>query len=144
MRFIQKQLLHVFSIYLVISFVSIVYAGGMQIKSGLWEIQSYITMPGGGTQERTAKDCIETSSITPEKLMTDDATDCEIQDSKVDEKSMTWTIRCQNQQVEMIGEGHAKSEGTNISGGMDISASYDGQQITMSTKWEGKYIGACN
>ena len=57
---------------------------------------------------------------------------------------MAWTIICKNNGVEMIGEGHAKSSGDTISGGMNISATVNGQDMTMSTKWQGKYVGACN
>ena len=124
--------------------LSIVYAGGMQIKSGLWETKSFVTLPfDGGVQESTSQDCIDDSNITPEEMMKD-AQGCNILESDVDKNSMTWTISCKNNGVEMIGKGHANSDGNTVSGGMNISATVNEQDVTMSTKWEGKYIGACN
>ena len=43
----------------------------------------------------------------------------------------------------MIGKGHAQSSGDSITGGMDIKADFNGQEMTMTTKWEGKRIGDC-
>lgn len=68
---------------------------------------------------------------------------CEVTDSSSDTKSMQWTLHCENQGVVMTGNGYAKSTGISIVGGMDMNAYINGQQVTMTTKWEGNRIGGC-
>ena len=144
MIFLQNIIFRVFILNLIIIFAGVVYAEGMEVKPGMWEMKSVVTLPfDGGKQERSSQDCIDKSSITPQEMM-NDAEGCEILDSDVNAKKMTWSIRCQNPQVEMTGDGHAKSTGTTVSGGMNISATYSGQEMKMSTTWEGKHVGACN
>ena len=118
-----------------------VYAGGMKVNPGLWETKSQVTSPGG-THENTSQDCIKDSELSPETMM-DNNTGCKVTDSNADAKSMQWTIQCENQGVAMTGSGHATSTGDAITGGMDINADFNGQKLTMTTKWEGTRIGEC-
>ena len=129
------------TLFIYLCFVCIVHAGGMKVEPGLWETKSHVTSPGG-THENVSQDCIQESEISPERMMDDNA-GCEVTDSKVDAKSMNWSIRCENQGVAMTGDGHAQSTGDTISGGMDIKANFNGQEMTMATKWEGTRIGEC-
>ena len=135
-----------FLIFLVICFIfwnSNVYAEGMIIKPGLWETKSIVTLPfEGGTQEHTSQDCMQEHDITPQKLM-EETQGCTILESNVDRDSMQWKISCNSGGVEMLGEGNAESAKTTINGGMIIKASLNGQEITMTTNWQGKLIGDC-
>lgn len=144
MKFVTYFLTRILVFNFTLSLLCLAYAEGMNVKSGLWETKSIVTMPfGGGKQEHTSQDCITQSNITPEEMMKD-AEGCQILNANVDANSMQWTISCQNEGVEMLGEGSAESAGTTITGGMNISATFDGQDMVMSTNWEGKYIGDCN
>jgi hypothetical protein len=129
------------SIIINLSLACFVYAEGMKVNPGLWETKSEVTS-FGGVKENVSQDCIKESEISPEQMM-DDATGCEVTDSKSDAGSMQWSIHCENQGVKMTGNGHAKSSGDLITGGMDIKASFSGQEMIMTTKWEGKRIGEC-
>lgn len=128
---------------LVIYFCSagLVFAGGMQVEPGLWETKSQVTSPGG-THENVSQDCIEESEISPENIM-DDKSGCEVLESNSDKKSMQWSIQCLNEGVVMTGEGSAQSSGNAITGDMVIKANFNGQEFSMSTKWEGSRIGEC-
>lgn len=130
-------------IYVLLSFAGIASAGGMKIKAGLWEMKSTVSLPfGNGTQEDVAKNCIEDEEITPDKIM-QDAQGCTISDAKADSGSMQWTMVCQNQGVEMKGEGFAKSTGETLNGEMKIKFDIEGQELAMTSVYEGKYIGPC-
>ena len=144
MKHIANQLFYLMLLLFIIGSIDQVFAEGMQVKAGLWETKSVVTLPfGGGTQENTSQDCFSNTSVTPEEMMKD-AEGCTILDADVTAETMSWTISCQNAGVEMIGEGHAKAKGQEkISGGMNISATFDGQEMVMTTRWEGKYIGDC-
>jgi len=127
----------------ILSVVGVANAEGMKVKPGLWETKSIVSLPfGRGEQEHTSQDCITESEITPEKLMKD-AEGCQVLNASVDTNAMRWTINCQNEGVEMVGKGAAESTGTTITGGMDISATFNGQEMNMNTQWEGVYIGEC-
>ena len=144
MKFAIYFLTRVLVINFTLSVLCLAYAEGMKVKAGLWETKSIVTMPfGGDKQEHTSRDCISQSKITPEDMMKD-VEGCKILNTNVDANSMQWTISCQNAGVEMLGEGSAESAGTKITGGMNISATFDRQEMVMSTNWEGIYIGDCN
>ncbi len=124
-----------------LSLIGFVLAGGMKVEPGLWETKSQVTSPGG-THENVSQDCIQESEISPQRMM-DDNSGCEVIDSEVGAKSMQWSLRCENEGVAMTGEGNAQSSGKSIAGGMDITANFNGQEFTMSTKWNGTRIGDC-
>lgn len=121
--------------------IGLVLAGGMKVEPGLWETKSQVTSPGG-THENVSQDCIEESEISPESMM-DDNVGCEVLESNSDVKSMQWSIQCLNEGVAMTGEGSAQSSGSSITGDMAIKANFNGQEFTMTTKWEGSRIGEC-
>ncbi|MFK7816317.1 MAG: DUF3617 domain-containing protein [Gammaproteobacteria bacterium] len=122
-------------------FAGLVFAGGMQVEPGLWETKSQVISPGG-THENVSQDCIKESEISPESMM-DDNVGCEVLESNSDKKSMQWSIQCLNEGVAMTGEGSAQSTGNAITGDMVIKANFNGQEFSMSTKWEGSRIGEC-
>lgn len=126
---------------LCLTFASLAFAEGMKVEPGLWETKSQVTSPGG-THENVTQDCIKETEFSPENMM-DKNSGCEVTDSSFDAKSMQWTLSCENQGVTMTGNGHAKSTGTSVVGGMDMNANFGGQQVSMTTKWEGNRIGDC-
>ncbi len=131
----------ILSLMLSFVFVCLAYAENLQVEPGLWETKSVVNGPAG-TQENVSQECIEESEFSPETMM-DNAQGCTITDSSVNSNSMQWTINCQEEGITMTGTGHAKSSGDSFTGGMEISASFNGQPMTMSTTWEGTRIGAC-
>ncbi len=136
-------LTHILIFNFALSFLCIAYADGMNIKFGLWEMKSIVTMPfGGGTQEHISQDCFTKSMSTPEKLMKNNQ-GCEILDKKVDAKSMQWTVRCQNEGIETISKGSMQSTETTMTGSMNLSTRLNGENMEISTNWEGKFIGDC-
>jgi len=129
------------SAFLCLTFASSASAESMKVEPGLWETKSQVISPGG-THENISQDCIKESEFSPESMM-DKNSGCEVIDSSSDAKSMQWTLRCENQGVAMTGDGHAESTGSSITGGMNMNANFNGQEVTMSTTWEGNRIGDC-
>ncbi|MGH1538445.1 MAG: DUF3617 domain-containing protein [Gammaproteobacteria bacterium] len=128
---------------LIFSFVftSLAHAESVQVEPGLWETKSVVTSPAG-TQEDVTQECIKESEFSPDSMM-DGAPGCTVTDSSFGSNSMQWAISCQEQGITMTGTGHAESSGDAFTGGMEISASFNGQPMNMSTTWQGKRIGAC-
>lgn len=124
-----------------VSPVNFALAEGMQVNPGLWETKSQVISPGG-THDNVSQDCIKDSEFSPETMM-DNNSGCSVTDSNSDAKSMQWNIQCENQGVAMTGSGHASSTGDTISGGMDINANFNGQEVTMTTTWQGTRLGEC-
>ncbi len=132
-----------FLVLVLLIFFNTAYAEGMNVKTGLWEMKNVVTLPmGNGIQESSTQECIDKASIRPKDMM-QDAQGCKVLNANVEKDNMDWTISCNNSGVEMIGKGHAKSGGTTVKGGMNISATFNGQTMEMSTTWEGKHIGDC-
>ena len=130
-------------LYLMLGLAGTAFAGGMKIKAGLWEMKSTVTLPfGNGTQEDVATNCIDQDEITPEEIM-QDAQGCQISDAKADSGAMQWNMVCQSQGIEMKGDGFAKSTGETIEGGMNIKFDAGGQELAMTSIYQGKYIGPC-
>ena len=140
-----KYFLQLSLILALVSFsIPTVYSEGMNIKPGLWETKSIVTTPfAGGAQEHVSQECITNDSITPEQLM-QNAKNCEILDKEIESNSMSWTVRCTNADIEMLGQGSIQTTKTTLNGLMNITASVNGQEVVMSTSWEGKYIGECS
>jgi len=139
-------MVHALTKYFVISIIwlmplSFVYADGMKVNPGLWETKSIVTSPGG-THENVSKECIKEAEFSPETMM-DNNSGCKVTDATSDAASMQWAIQCENGGVTMTGNGHAKSSGNSITGGMDINANFNGQAVTMTTTWEGARVGDC-
>ncbi len=68
---------------------------------------------------------------------------CQILDKKVDANSMQWTVRCQNEGIKTIGKGSMQSTETTMTGNMNLSTTLNGENMEISTNWEGKFIGDC-
>ena len=133
-----------YGLTLVFVLIGNVYAEGMSIKHGLWETKSTVTTPfAGGAQEHVSQDCITEDITTPEQLM-QNAQNCEILDKEIGSDSMSWTVRCTNADIEMLGQGNIQSTETTLNGSMNITASVNGQEVEMSTSWEGRYVGECS
>ena len=130
-------------LYVLLGMLGATFAGGMKIKAGLWEMKSTVTLPfGNGVQEDVAKSCIQENEVTPDQIM-QDTQGCKITDAKSDSGSMQWSLVCQNQGVEMKGDGYAKSTGKTLSGKMNIKFDLEGQELAMTSVYDGKYIGPC-
>jgi len=95
-----------------------------------------------GTQENVSQECITESEISPEKMVKD-TPNCKITDSDVNASSMQWSMKCDQGDASMTGNGQVTSSGNEISGGMNLTANFGGQDVSMSTAWQGKRIGDC-
>ena len=141
----MSKLNNKFYVTLILYFLSSVFcfalAGGMEVSPGMWETKSQISTPAG-EHENVSQECIKESEITPERMLKDNP-GCQITSSHADSSSMKWEFSCSQDGVSMTGDGQVSSSGNAISGGMNMNANFGGQEVTMTTKWEGKRIGDC-
>jgi len=139
-----KLMSYILASHFLFGFTFVVNAEGMNIKYGLWETKSIVTMPfGSGTQEHISQDCITENITKPEQFM-QNAQGCEVLNKNVDSDTMRWTVSCNNADIEMIGEGNLQSTETTLTGSMKITATVNDQEMVMNTSWEGRYIGDCS
>jgi len=139
-----KHVVYIFSAITFLCFACVAFSEGMEIKYGLWETKSIVTVPfGGGVQEHISQDCITENINSPDQLM-QDVEGCEILDKDVGSNTMRWTVSCINADFEMIGEGNVQSTETTFFGSMKITATVNDQEIEMNTSWDGKYVGDCS
>lgn len=140
----MKLVLNVAVALVVALFAGVACADGMNIKPGKWEFRSQSSLPGaGGTQKHTNTQCITEEQLKPETMMQDMQQGCELLESKVDGDTMTWKVHCNNPGGEMTGVGHVSGSNETISGGMEMTMSFSGQQMNMNMSWDGSYVGAC-
>ncbi|HET7437402.1 MAG TPA: DUF3617 family protein [Thermoanaerobaculia bacterium] len=110
-------------------------------KPGKWQVKMEMEMPGMPFKMPpvTTTICVtEEDLANPDKAVPKDPkSDCKVGDYKVDGNKVTWTVECPKQKV--TGEGEITYDNETYSGTMKM---HMGEQ-EMSTKYSGKYLGAC-
>lgn len=134
-RFIWPGLL----VGLVLALPSGAAAGGEFMRPGLWEITTTLEMPGMPFQPppQTMRHCYTPQEVQNDPVPMDSS--CEIRDLKTSGSKTTWAFVCK-------GEAAGTGEGEIVYLG---DSAYEGwsrmrvQGMTMTTKYQGKRIGAC-
>ncbi len=134
-------------IALLFSLVSIpIFAGGIPIEPGLWEMTSTMTMPMlPSPRVSTNTQCIDKDELSPE-TMNQEAMDsnCTFTSRTVDGNTMKWSMACDSKGGASRGEWEASSYGDTMTGGGTITVDMQGQSMVMTMKWDGKRVGDCD
>jgi hypothetical protein len=115
--------------------------GKSPMKPGKWQITITMDMPGMPMKmpPMTFTNCItkeQAENPQPPKAKQND--DCKVSDYKMDGNVVTWSMKCEKQN--MTGEGKITFS----------SDSYEGEshmkmgEMEMSQKYAGKYLGECD
>lgn len=116
------------------------------IKEGLWELTSTAEMTGMPMamppMTTTSKECMsKKNAIDPRTMLKNQ--NCDIQDLKIESNSASWTMSCNQQGVQMTGDGKIDYQHESFSGIFNMNMKGAGGAMTIVTKTSGRYIGTC-
>ena len=109
------------------------------IKEGLWEIITKMTIQGMEMPPMIHAQCITKNDLVP-KGSEQPGQECEITDVKLNGDTVTWTMTCTGQDGNIKGTGEIKYSGERFNGTMKISMP---QNMEMSSHLRGERIGDC-
>lgn len=110
------------------------------VKPGKWQWTMQMEIPGMPFKMPPVKftHCVTEEDAKSAIPQDQKNKDCKLIDHKIDGNTITWTVECPKQK--MKGEGEITYDGDSMTGVMKMDA--DGQEMT--TKYTGKYLGACD
>ena len=132
---------------LLISLVSSsVFAEGIPIEPGMWEMTSTMNMPMLPQPRVTnSKECIEEDELSPETWNEEDMdTSCTFSNRVVDGNTMKWSMNCNAQGGATRGEWEVTSHVDTLTGAGTVTVDMQGQSMVMNMKWDGKRVGNCD
>jgi len=125
---------------------SSVFAEGIPIEPGMWEMTSTMNMPMlPQPRVTTSKECIEEDELSPETWNEEDMdTSCTFSNRVVDGNTMKWSMNCNAQGGDTRGEWEVTSHGDTLSGEGTVKVDMQGQSMVMDMIWDGKRVGDCD
>lgn len=130
---------------ILVLFPTILFAEGLQIKPGMWEITSTSeNSMMGGARTRTTKKCMAESEFDPISQMEGiDKEQCKTT-TKVNGNKMDYTIECNlPDSGNYTGKGTFISHGDTMDSVMDMQGTAEGHTIAMKISAKGKRVGDC-
>ena len=130
----------------IMLFAGTVFAEGVPINPGQWEMTATIEMSLlPKPQVRTSMECLTESELNPKDFNMDNDDPCDITDVVIDGNSARWSILCPVEDgVQMEGQWEFTSSGDSIKGTGSMSSDANGMQIEFKMDWEGKRVGDCS
>jgi len=137
------------NIYLALLFSLVstsIFAQGVPIEPGMWEMTSTMNMPMlPQPRVTTEMECIEESELSPEKMTEEDMdTSCTFDTRVVDGNTMKWSMDCNVEGGTTHGEWEVTSHGDTLTGEGTIAVDMQGHSMVMNMKWDGKRVGDCD
>lgn len=130
-----------------IFFSASVYAGGLNVQPGLWEMTTKMTMKGAPfampPQTKTVKQCLSKNQAEHpwKNMQAHQSKDCKFTDLKITGSSASWKMRCTNGTQ---GEGVYIFDGpTRMHGRMDLNMKTPQGTMKMHAVSSGHRIGSC-
>ena len=123
----------------------VVFAEGIPIEPGLWEITSTMNMPMlPEPRVATVTECMEKSEISMDEVTGEGMDpDCSFDIAQVDGNTMKWSFDCPVQGGISHGEWEAVSAGDSVTGKGIMTMTFQNQNMEMTMEWEGKRVGDC-
>lgn len=116
------------------------------IKEGLWELNATAVMSGIPVamppMSTTSKECMsKKSAIDPRTLLKNQ--NCEISDMKIHANAASWKMRCNQQGIQMTGDGNINYQHESFNGVFNMAMQGAAGAMKIVTNMTGRYIGAC-
>ena len=124
--------------------VSSVYAQTPDIKEGLWEVSSKVSMAGMPMQMPavTMEQCFTKQSMSPENILQQN--NCQMINKDIKNNQVRWEMSCEQEGMKMQGVGKIQYQKTSFSGTFNMTMSGSPQgAMAMQTEMTGRYIGKC-
>jgi len=124
---------------------STVWAEGISVEPGMWEMTTTMVMPMFPEPRVTkVSECIEESEISMDEIGGEDLDpNCTFSMDQVDGSTMQWEVDCPVEGGTSHGEWQATSEGNTVTGNGLITIAFQGQTMEMTMNWTGKRTGPC-
>ncbi len=147
----MKSALAMIAVILAILFATqAVLAEGPHLEPGKWQFTVTINVP----MMEEPQVITDTKCITEEETKKDPLADmieegmCKVIKKEVSGATVEFEVECQgDMNVKSTGKGHFTSDGTTVSGEMEITMEMPqmgGKTMTSTQKWEGKRLGDCD
>lgn len=109
------------------------------LDEGLWEITAEVEMPGMPMKmpPTTYTQCIKKDQAVP--MDEKPGQECKVKDVTTKGNTTSWTVECSNPAGPMIGKGTVSYNGDKMEGSMHM----EGQGMTMTSRYKGHRVGAC-
>jgi len=123
-------------------------AFSLELKPGKWGITSETASPmSAEPASQYSEECIEDGNFDPlaEMMQSGMAQQCKLTTHTNSATTLDADLDCAIPGAgSMTGKITFNVAGESASGGMNMSMDMGGQQLQMSSKWNGKYLGACS
>lgn len=131
----------VISVALLASLSTSIAGSGPNMQEGKWEVTTRMEMPGMSISmpEVTSTQCLTTKDFVPQGSQ--QGQECKITKTKVDGNTVTWTVKCSGQGVEMTGTGRMKYSGSSFKGTIKMTMVQSNTKMISHIK--GHRIGDC-
>jgi hypothetical protein len=130
--------------------VQLALAEGPELEPGKWQFTTTMHTPMmGKPQVITDTECIteEEAKKDPLASMIEEG-NCKVLKKEISGDTVEFEVECQGEMdVKSKGKGHFTSDGTTMTGEMEITMDMPkmgGKTMTMTQKWEGKRLGDCD
>lgn len=114
------------------------------IKEGMWEISSRASIPAMSVPipALTMQQCFTRQSMNPENILQQN--NCQMNNMDIQTNSVHWQMSCQQEGMQMQGQGQIQYQQTRFSGTFDLTMSGSAAgAMAMHTELTGRYIGKC-
>lgn len=117
---------------------STVMAGGPDMKEGLWQVTVTMEMPGMPMQmpPQTFTHCLTKEDYIPYKEEPDK--ECKVIKFDTKGNTVTWTIRCKDEEGTSTGTGRVTYRGDTFEGLIKFKDPEGEMNMSMKGKWIGK------
>ncbi|OQY18740.1 MAG: hypothetical protein B6I36_06290 [Desulfobacteraceae bacterium 4572_35.1] len=114
------------------------FAAGINIKEGMWQLETSMTIPGMPHKmpSTTFTQCITKATLIPPVNKEDG---CQIQDQSINGNTLTYTMVCSHDGDTTTGHGSFNYSYDKMSGQLEITT--NGMQFI--TSYQGKWTGPC-
>lgn len=129
----------------VLFFTGSIFAEGLSIEPGQWEMtmtMSMSMMPQ--PQTTTVSECMTEDELSPENFNMDKDNPCDITDVTFEGNTAHWSINCPTEGgPPMNGQWEITSNGDSLTGNGSMAANFSGQEMSFTMNWNGKRVGDC-
>lgn len=135
-----------FSLSVLLLVTSAVWADGIPVEPGMWEMVSTVKMPMMAKPTvTTTTECMEETEISMDNMSGGEVDpNCKFEPAQIDGNMMKWSVDCPLEGGTSHGEWEATSNGNSVTGSGRVMMSFEGHSMEMTMNWEGKRIGDCN
>jgi hypothetical protein len=123
-----------------LAFIVCAHAGsGPDLDEGLWEITTELEMPGMPMKmpPSTFTQCIKKDQAVPADEKP--GQECKTKDLTTKGNTISWTVECAHPGGQMTGKGTVTYHRDKMEGSLNMQ----GQGMTMTSRFKGHRVGAC-